>query len=234
MTQPRNPGVDYFAGFNVSIICVELPFDLIKGKTDPLISFWGTTARSTATKRSAKGDDVDAKTYTQVDIMGKPTINVVLINPKSFRAMPNGSVANEGDNLAPGDADINGNLKDMWNRTEIVNEKAIFRDAIIARLAQLTGLLTIDTYVTTTVDNFILPDFLPYDNNKPTNYVSPFGQLPNGRKPADDVIDKMLTVFLNNPNASDNVNANDVPFLTVFPYFAPPHAAIEGVPARDK
>jgi len=31
----------------------------------------------------------------------------------------------------------------------------------------------------------------------------------------------------------DNVNANDVPFLTVFPFFAPPHKANEGVPKRD-
>ncbi len=233
-----HPASTFLAGINVSIICVELPFDLIKGKTDPLISFWATTSRATSTKRSQKSDDVDAKTFAQVDIMGKPAINVVVINPKSFRGAEAGNsagaVAHDGDNLSNGDADFNGNLKDKWNRTEIVHEKALFRDVVLARIAQLTGKSILDTYVINITDTFIIPDFIPYDHSKATNYKTPFPDLPNGRKPTDDVIDKMLEIFLNVPGATDNVNANDVPFLSVFPYFAPPHTAAEGVPQRDK
>lgn len=49
--------------------------------------------------------------------------------------------------------------------------------------------------------------------------------FPNGRRPQDDVIDGLLFFIFNQPSTppADGVNANDVAFLTTFPYFAAPH-----------
>jgi len=62
------------------------------------------------------------------------------------------------------------------------------------------------------------------------------GGFPNGRRVGDDVVDIALRAvaggtpltpaFNHSPNNTlgDGVNQNDVPYLTQFPYLAPPHA----------
>jgi hypothetical protein len=46
-----------------------------------------------------------------------------------------------------------------------------------------------------------------------------------GRKLADDVVDELLSIVVSgfDPIVSDFVTANDVPFLTGFPFLAAPH-----------
>jgi hypothetical protein len=50
----------------------------------------------------------------------------------------------------------------------------------------------------------------------------PAAAFPNGRRPADDVIDTLLTLINNGTPLSDNVNGNDVPLQNNFPFFALP------------
>jgi hypothetical protein len=45
--------------------------------------------------------------------------------------------------------------------------------------------------------------------------------FPNGRRVHDDVIDILLTLIANGNSLGDNVDANDVPFRTGFPFLAP-------------
>ena len=56
------------------------------------------------------------------------------------------------------------------------------------------------------------------DTSAPTAFL-------NGRAPSDDEIDGELTLIFGagTPLSSDNVDANDVPFLSSFPYLAPPY-----------
>ncbi len=51
--------------------------------------------------------------------------------------------------------------------------------------------------------------------------------FPNGRAPADDVIDTLFFFIFNQPKAAvtDGVDANDVPFIGTFPFLAPPQQA---------
>ena len=64
----------------------------------------------------------------------------------------------------------------------------------------------------------LLPDELPVSLGET---VSNFAAL-TGRKPADDATDVALQVVVGVASLqSDNVDANDVPFLTSFPYLAP-------------
>ena len=212
----RNPGIDYFAGFNVSIIAIDLPAKLLTGAGGSKIKLWATTSRSSATKRSDKADAKNSPAFEQIDRMGLPTVNVVLVNPKTFDAA--------GDPLPAGDATTNGNLKDSFNRGVPSGDVKGFRDAIVARLTQLSGDAAYAAMITDTV---ILPDTLTFDTASAAGF-------PNGRAPKDDVIDAVLNIVTKGAITTDNVAGNDVPFLTAFPFFAPPHAAIEGVPARDK
>jgi hypothetical protein len=56
----------------------------------------------------------------------------------------------------------------------------------------------------------------------------------NGRRPQDDVIDIVLQAASKGAIAGDGVNANDVPFLSDFPFFAPAHDPTKPIPAREK
>src|SRR5262249_29181648 len=44
--------------------------------------------------------------------------------------------------------------------------------------------------------------------------------FPNGRRPADDVIDTIVTIINNGSFLGDNVNANDLAFQNKFPFLA--------------
>ena len=74
----------------------------------------------------------------------------------------------------------------------------------------------------------LVPDVLTLDLSKGNS-----GFL-NGRRPQDDVIDVVLRAASNGRLTGDGVDANDVPFLPDFPFFAPPHDALLPIPARNK
>ncbi|HLX63273.1 MAG TPA: DUF4331 family protein [Planctomycetota bacterium] len=205
--QYRNPGVDFFAGMNVSVIAVELPASMLT-KGGNSINIWGTTSLPSSDKRAikaaAKGDipvleEGPVKTFVQFDRMGRPAINTVLINPEH---------------------------KDAFNAAVPSEDKALFRNDVVAHILALNG--GDQAHANTTAD-VLMPDVLTLDVTK----TAGFNAALNGRRPEDDVIDAELNILTKGAVKGDNVNANDVPFLTDFPFFAPPHQAHEGVPARN-
>lgn len=204
--QYRNPGVDFFAGMNVSIIAVELPPAMLKGSSNT-IHVWATTSLFSGQKRGIKAkkgempefDDTGAKTYVQFDRMGQPAINTVLINPEH---------------------------KDAFNAAVPSQDRALFRADAVAHILALNG--NDQAHANTTAD-VLMPDVLTFDVTNPKGFAVGL----NGRRPEDDVIDVELSVLTKGAVTGDNVNANDVPFLTDFPFFAPPHQAAEGVPKRN-
>lgn len=83
---------------------------------------------------------------------------------------------------------------------------------------------------TTHADNttaFLMPDVLNLDT---TALASGF---PDGRRPEDDVIDVVLSVATNGGLTTDDVDANDFPFLMVFPYFGTPIPGTADLPPRQ-
>jgi hypothetical protein len=119
---------------------------------------------------------------------------------------------------------IPGSKKDAFNRAAPVQDRPLFRADALARLIQINS----DATYSAQVVDLLLPDLLTLDM---TN-TDGFGSL-NGRRPQDDVIDVVLTVASNSAVTSDGVAANDVPFLTDFPFFAPPHQPSEPIPPRN-
>ena len=63
-----------------------------------------------------------------------------------------------------------------------------------------------------------VPDTLKLDASQPSSF-------PNGRAPADDVIDVLLGLILNSPGIGDGVDGNDRPFEAEFPFLASPQQA---------
>ena len=114
-------------------------------------------------------------------------------------------------------------LKDAFNRATPAQD-ALFRDAAITTLV---GINNDRTYSQTLIDAVLFPDVAILDLGKTTGFL-------NGRRPQDDVIDVVLSAASKGGVAGDAVDANDVPFLTTFPFLAPPHGAEKPIPGRNR
>ena len=112
--------------------------------------------------------------------------------------------------------------KDEFNRAEPSQDRKLFRDTAIASLTAVNG----DATYSAAVADVLLPDVLTLDMTNTGGFL-------NGRRPQDDVIDTVLSVASNGAVTTDNVSTNDVPFLSDFPFFSPPHAASEAIPGRN-
>jgi len=115
-------------------------------------------------------------------------------------------------------------LKDAFNHSVPVQDHLFREEAILHLLAINND----RTYSQTVVDAVLFPDVLTLDLSKPSA-----GFL-NGRRPQDDVIDVVLQTVSRGVLQGDGVNANDVPFLSDFPFFAPAHDPSLPIPARNK
>jgi hypothetical protein len=115
-------------------------------------------------------------------------------------------------------------LKDAFNRS-VPAQDSLFREEAILTLIRLNN---DRTYSQTLVDAVLFPDVLTLDLSKGSS-----GFL-NGRRPQDDVIDVVFQAASKGALQGDAVNANDVPFLSDFPFFAPAHDPSLPIPARNK
>ncbi len=114
--------------------------------------------------------------------------------------------------------------KDLFNRVSPLTDRRLFESEAIDVLTAING----DRTYSTGIARALLPDIIPLDVTSSAG----FSTL-NGRRPEDDVIDTVLSLASNGVVPTDGVNSNDVPFLTDFPFFAPPHRPEAGVPARN-
>lgn len=173
---------DFFAGLNVSAIVLEVPRSSFQSDN---IGIWARTRVG----------------GPQVDRMGRPAINTVLI--------PSGQ-------------------KDAFNQTAPVTDVANWQSTFSDTMLFLSG-LDGTPYSQAEADGIaavLAPDILTVDTSNPAGFNS--GPL-NGRQLADDVIDLELLIvtggFFGGSAVldSDCVDANDVPFSSNFPYLAPAH-----------
>ena len=124
-------------------------------------------------------------------------------------------------------------FKDAFNRAPQGDERALFRTAAIGLLTTiLTSIQALLPAGRTPVDqatavvDFLLPDISRFDTTSDACF-------PNGRRPQDDVITTVLQVLTANSAVTDNVEANDVPFRSDFPFFGVAHSAAAAVPGRN-
>lgn len=221
--------VDGFAGYNISLIAVEMPITMATASgtvpTDPKdpnakIGGWATTMRQIVTVRPSPSDPINYGEWMQVDRVGNPlTVEALIPLP----------------------------LKDRWNRSLPVDDKQwapyigdpFFASGILKGVFSLnvppaprTDLLGVFVPDITKVDLTIAPTPMASQNRLGPlggdNAGWPFG----GRRPIDDVVDigfralagVLVPGFTNAPPLGDGVNSNDVPLQDHFPFHAAPHS----------
>ena len=221
--------VDGFAGYNISLIAIELPITAVTAdgsmptsSTSPTakIGAWASTLRQLVTVRPSPSDPVNFGEYVQIDRVGNPlTVEALIPLP----------------------------MKDYWNRSA-PSDDAQFAQYIGAPFfvsGILNGVFGLTVPPTPRKDllGVFVPDITRIDLTIPPTPLAqqsrlgplggdnagwPFG----GRRPNDDVVDIGLRAlagvlvpgFSNAPPLGDGVNENDVPTLDHFPFHAPPHA----------
>ena len=228
---PFPMAVDGFAGYNISLIAVEVPISMLTANgqvpTDPKdpnakIAGWASTYRQSVTLRHGTDDPQSQGQWVQVDRVGNPlTVEALIPLP----------------------------LKDRWNRSQPSDDQqfaAFIGDPVLASAvfhgvfglkvpsAPRNDLLSIYVPDITRIDLTIPPT--PFGSQ---NRLGPLGKdlagWPfGGRRIGDDVVDigfravagVLVGGFDIAPNNAlgDGVNSNDIPYLDHFPFHAPPHA----------
>lgn len=138
---------------------------------------------------------------TQFDRFGRPAIATVLI---------------PGDD--PNTPGINESRKDEFNLAVTADDFANFNEDVSDAIFSLNGG---DRTAADGLAMALLPDITRYDTSNSAGFGSSLATLTlNGRRLEDDVIDAELQLLTGNSAATDGVDANDSPFLNVFPFLA--------------
>jgi hypothetical protein len=240
-------GVDGFKGYNVLAYAIQIPVNILQtfqytapfaDLANPLpalgtatgVGVYASVSRQRLTLRSTVGKPIDSGPWIQVNRMGNPFFNELLVALKD---------------------------KDRYNRTSPPGDATTFET--YAENPEAVGLINVvfgTAFVTTGRADIVtvyIPDVIRVDTTTPpvrlagqTDF-SRFGFVggdtttdsagrskssgwPNGRRLGDDVADIALTALASGPTyapvvvVGDNVAANDQVYNQVFPYSGTPNA----------
>lgn len=213
-------GVDGFKGFNVLAYALQIPMAQITPDFPAVVGVYASVSRPRLRVLYSSTDPVSAGPFVQVNRMGNPLFNEVLV--------------------ALGD-------KDRYNRTSPTGDAANFQQyALNPELATLLNLVFGTAFPDSGRGDLVsifIPDVLRVNTTTGPvrlagqsgfNRLSVFGGdltngvpsgFPNGRRFGDDVVDIALTAIAQGSVIlGDNVNANDQLYHQVFPYAGTPHA----------
>lgn len=226
-------GVDGFKGYNVLAFAMQIPVSALPALpyTAPFtgaatgVGVYASVSRQRVTLRRTDGEPVNSGPWIQVNRMGNPLFNEVLVALRD---------------------------KDNYNRASPTVDDARFKKyALNPEVGSLVNLLYGTNFVTsgrTDLAAVYIPDVLRVNTSTPPvrlagqagfsrlsfiggdTTAGAAGGWPNGRRLGDDVIDIALTAVASGPAYSsitvvgDNVAANDQLYNRVFPYSGTPHA----------
>ena len=234
-------GDDTLAGFNVNTIALEVPQDTLAlgGDADanPIIGIWSSTSRRSTRVLKTDGSQMHQGRFVQVSRLGMPLVNEVVIPVGQKDRFNASKPKDDGQFLSfVTDPEVPHLVEALYDIPAPDSDPAtpgIQRDDLVAVF--LTGVSGLNQ-PTGVVPGEMLRlnmSILPTDAGCAT--FSRLGVIggdlcgyPNGRRLEDDVIDITLQVaegvLLGQATGlGDGVPANDVPFLTTFPYVAMPH-----------
>ena len=238
----QNFASDTVSGYAVNTIALEVPIEMLTstGKVEPAtspnatIGIWGTTSRPRVTIRNSPNPAVSSGAFRQVQRIGNPLINELVIGIGS---------------------------KDRWSMDQPVNDsqfahfdldpaiahivEALYGGALKIPPAPRTDLLPLVTYAAPIAAKGTpagpIADLLRLNTGVPATPPASASRLgliggdpagfPNGRRLMDDAVDITLRVAVGgvlvpgfnkfpNNRLGDGVNVNDAPFRTQFPYLA--------------
>src|SRR3954452_2200259 len=238
-TGNQGNGKDDLAGYNVHSIVLQVPESQVTrdGKAvsapdspNAVVGVWADTERpalEVAGTGKAKGK------FVQISRLGNPLVNEVVI-PLGKKDQFNRTQPKDDAKLY-GKYVLNPELAAVMNLLYKVNAPEHDRtDIVTALLTGVPGATQINGAKSAAADTLKVNLGVP-----PTATPNRFGYIagdlagfPDGRRLGDDVTDIELRVvagFLkgNKVPLGDGVDQNDVPFLSTFPYVAPPHSGFD-------
>ncbi len=226
-------GFDGFKGYNVLTFAIQIPLANLPAAmpyTDAFtglshgVGIYASVSRQRITLRSASGDNTNSGPWIQINRLGNPLFNEVLVAIQD---------------------------KDNYNRDVPANDAARYaKYASTPEIATLINDVFMTSFATAGRSDLVavfIPDVLRVDTT--TGAVPLIGQggnrlsglggdttdgkwsgWPNGRRLGDDVVDIALTAVASGPSYTsifllgDNINANDQTYNYIFPYAATPNA----------
>jgi hypothetical protein len=243
-TKAKNFASDTVSGYGVNSIAIEVPIEMltrtgrIESATSPdaVIGVWCTTSRQRVTIRRSPFPVKNEGTFRQVQRMGNPLINELIIGIGSKDRFSMDQPVNDSQ------------FTRFFLDPPIVHAvEALYKGALKVPPAPRLDLLPLVTYAAPICPGCgpnqrgPIADLLRLNTGVPATPFETASRLgliggdpagyPNGRRAFDDVTDITLrvgvggvlipafNVFPNN-RLGDGVNVNDAPYRTAFPYLA--------------
>ncbi|MDX6399095.1 MAG: hypothetical protein QOJ43_2503, partial [Gaiellaceae bacterium] len=213
-------GKDFFAGYGVHAIALQIPIADLKAKSTT-IGIWASTERPNVTVGGKL-----RRGWTQVSRLGNPLVNEVVV-PTPFKDAWNRSApVNDKQYAGPVVTPV---LAKLMNQLYKVNAPETNRDDLVAVFG--TGVKGLNFTGNTVADMLRLNYSIPVTSAGKVSRMGVIGGdnagFPNGRRLGDDVIDiaeQVMAGFLkgNKVPLGDGVDSGDVPALGSFPYEADP------------
>jgi hypothetical protein len=240
-------GKDFFAGYAVHSIALQVPLSQLDNNGNHIVGIWSATERPVVKVKLAKwkGRKFLQKTteWQQVSRLGNPLINEVLI-PTQLKDKWNATTPDKDRQFeqyysSPILAKLLNQLYPQFgpfqedNRTDLV---AVLLTGLREPNLNFTGETRADQI---RLNLAIAPTAPVGQGNRLGVLGGDLAGWPNGRRLEDDVIDiaerAVGGALIGHPlPLGDGVNANDVPFLTTFPYQADPFSGFENTKGQQK
>ena len=249
------PGVDGVGGYNTHTIAMQIPISQLKGpKGQMIIGIYASASRQKIRILGGDGTVSNKDGWVQVSRLGNPLINEVVIPLGKKDYWNSQPPANDSQFVSYyTDPELAGLVNFLY--PALPDARTTGRDDLVAIL--LTGLdltgtpagVNLNFTGNTKADLLrlnmgIAPTAAVGEGNPMGVLAGDLAGFPNGRRLEDDVTDielravadgygTLVNTLLGLPNNSpnnqvgDGVNANDMPFLSSFPYVATPHQGYE-------
>jgi hypothetical protein len=235
-------GKDFFAGYGVHAIALQVPLTQLDNGGNHVVGIWSATDRPKVSV-TVKGKKVQRKTtWVQVSRLGNPLINELLI-PTPLKDKWNAVSPDKDKQFAqyyssPILAKLLNQLYPQFgpfketDRTDLVS-------VLLTGLKQPNLNFTGDTQADEIRLNLtIAPTAAVGKGNRLGVLGGDLAGWPNGRRLEDDVIDiaerAVGGVLIGHSlPLGDGVDANDVPYMTTFPYEADPFSGYDNTKGKD-
>ena len=245
-------GHDTLDGYNVNTIALQVPKSDLALKGDagrnPVIGIWSTTERRATTAYSATGASTSGK-WVQVSRLGNPLVNEAVV-PLKYKDAFNGIQPWQDHMIAPVVAKVTDPIvphlvQAIYGIPAPPTPRNDLVEIFLTGICKACGPIQADLNSQLLNKDVRPASFVPSEELRLNMAIPPTAQpnrlgvlggdlqgFPNGRRLTDDVIDIALQALEGAAQsgkpvaalaAGDGVDANDVPFLTSFPYVALPH-----------